>query len=59
MSTANLLPRTLEVPGAVMLGLGSIFLGMGVFVSLGLAAGIAEPEGLRALGLAAFPCAMH
>lgn len=46
------LTRTLAVPGAVLLGLGSI-LGTGVFVSIGLAAGVAGPLLLPAIALAA------
>ncbi len=43
----------LGVPGATLLGLGSI-LGTGVFVSLGIAAGIAGPAVLIAIVLAGF-----
>jgi len=46
------LPRALGVGGATMLGLGSI-LGTGVFVSLGLAAGLAGHGVVVAVGLAA------
>ncbi|MES1944037.1 amino acid transporter [Salinisphaera sp. PC39] len=46
------LTRTLGTPGAVLLGLGSI-LGTGVFVSIGLAAGVAGPLLLPAIALAA------
>jgi APA family basic amino acid/polyamine antiporter len=44
--------RVVGLPGAVLLGLGSI-LGTGIFVSVGLAAGIAGPSVLLALALAA------
>lgn len=46
------LDRALGVGGAVMMGLGSI-VGTGVFVSLGIAAGIAGPAVIIALVLAA------
>jgi APA family basic amino acid/polyamine antiporter len=46
------LPRVVGLGGAVWLGLGSI-LGTGVFVSLGVAAGVAGPGLLWAVGLAA------
>ena len=46
------LKRELGVFGATMLGLGSI-LGTGVFVSIGIAAGIAGPAVLISIGLAA------
>ncbi len=46
------LARELGVPGATMLGLGSI-LGTGVFVSIGVAAGVAGPAVLAAIVLAA------
>ena len=46
------LVRVVGVPGAVLMGLGSI-LGTGVFVSLGLAAGIAGPAVVLAAVLAA------
>ncbi len=45
------LARTLSLPGAVLLGLGSI-LGTGAFVALGLAAGIAGPLAAPALAIA-------
>jgi APA family basic amino acid/polyamine antiporter len=45
------LARAIGLPGAVMLGLGSI-LGTGVFVSLGIGAGIAGNMVLPALFLA-------
>jgi APA family basic amino acid/polyamine antiporter len=50
--TRGRLARVVEVPGAVLLGLGSI-LGTGVFVSLGLAAGVAGPAVVLAVVLAA------
>ncbi len=46
------LRRELGVFGATMMGLGAI-LGTGVFVSLGIAAGVAGPAVLVAIGLAA------
>ena len=49
---ATALARVVGVPGAVLLGLGSI-LGTGVFVSIGLAAGVAGAGLLPALVLAA------
>lgn len=45
------LPRVLGVPGAVLLGLGSM-LGTGVFVSVGIAAGAAGPSILVGIALA-------
>jgi APA family basic amino acid/polyamine antiporter len=52
-STAPALKRGLGVFGAVMLGLGSI-VGTGVFVSIGVAAGVAGPAVVLAIGIAAF-----
>ncbi len=49
---AGELRRVVGVPGAVLLGLGSI-VGTGVFVSIGVAAGIAGPAVLLAIALAA------
>ena len=49
---AGQLQRVVGVPGAVLMGLGSI-LGTGIFVSIGIAAGIAGPWALPAVGLAA------
>ncbi|NNK61650.1 MAG: amino acid permease, partial [Gemmatimonadetes bacterium] len=46
------LRRQVGLPGAVLLGLGSM-VGTGVFVALGLGAGIAGPAVMIALGLAA------
>lgn len=46
------LVRVVGVPGAVLMGLGSI-LGTGIFVSLGIAAGIAGPSVIVAVALAA------
>jgi APA family basic amino acid/polyamine antiporter len=46
------LPRVVGLPGAVLLGLGSI-VGTGAFVSLGLAAGVAGPGVVLAVALAA------
>lgn len=51
MSSNVTLKRTVGLPGAIFLGLGSI-LGTGVFVSLGLAVGIAGEWALPALCLA-------
>lgn len=48
----NRLARTVGVPGAVFLGLGSI-VGTGIFVSLGTAAGVAGPSVVAAVALAA------
>ena len=45
------LQRVIGLPGAVMLGLGSI-IGTGVFVSLGIGVGIAGPMVLPAIALA-------
>lgn len=49
---SRLLPRELGLLDACLMGLGSI-VGTGLFVSLGIAAGIAGPAVLLALGLAA------
>jgi APA family basic amino acid/polyamine antiporter len=46
------LPRVIGLPGAVLLGLGSV-VGTGVFVSIGLAVGIAGPAVLLAILFAA------
>lgn len=46
------LSRVVGVPGAVLLGLGSI-LGTGIFVSVGIAAGVAGPAVVVAVALAA------
>lgn len=48
----NVLPRTVGVPGAVLLGLGSM-LGTGVFVGVALAAEVAGPWVVPATLLAA------
>ncbi len=45
------LPRVVGVPGAVLMGLGSI-LGTGIFVSIGIAAGVAGPSVVLAVILA-------
>lgn len=45
------LSREIQLPGAVLLGLGSM-VGTGVFVSIGLAAGVAGPSLLAAIALA-------
>ncbi|UCF20278.1 MAG: amino acid permease [Gemmatimonadota bacterium] len=52
-STPPTLKRELGLGGAIMMGLGSI-LGTGVFVSIGVAAGIAGPAVILAIALAAF-----
>ena len=49
---AGVLKREVGVFGAVMMGLGSI-VGTGVFVSIGIGAGIAGPAVILAIGLAA------
>ena len=46
------LSRVVGLPGAIMLGLGSI-LGTGVFVSIGVAAGVAGPAVILAIALGA------
>lgn len=45
------LRRVVRLPGAVMLGLGSI-VGTGAFVSIGIAAGVAGPSVVLAIGVA-------
>jgi APA family basic amino acid/polyamine antiporter len=57
-TTPDALHRGIGLPGAVLMGLGSI-VGTGVFVSLGLAAGIAGPSMLLALVLAALVAALN
>jgi APA family basic amino acid/polyamine antiporter len=52
MTQPTLLKRELGVFGATMMGLGAI-LGTGVFVSIGIAAGIAGPAVIIAIALAA------
>lgn len=52
MSSKHELRREISLAGAVMLGLGSI-VGTGVFVSLGIAAGVAGPNVLWAILIAA------
>lgn len=49
---ARQLKRELGVSGATLMGLGSI-IGTGIFVSVGLAAGVAGPSVLIAIGVAA------
>jgi len=49
---AERLRRVVGVPGAVLLGLGSI-LGTGIFVSIGIAAGVTGPSVILAVALAA------
>jgi APA family basic amino acid/polyamine antiporter len=51
MSTASL-PRVVGIGGAVLIGLGSI-IGTGVFVTIGIAAGLAGPAVILAIALAA------
>lgn len=51
-TTENALERVVGIPGAVLMGLGSI-VGTGLFVSLGIAAGIAGPAVVLAVILAA------
>ena len=51
--TTSSLHRTLGLPGALMMGLGSM-VGTGVFVSIGLGAGVAGPAILPAIVAAAF-----
>jgi APA family basic amino acid/polyamine antiporter len=46
------LARVVGVPGAVLMGLGSI-LGTGIFVSIGIAAGVAGPSVILAVSLGA------
>jgi len=58
MSQAQQLKREVGVFGAVMLGLGSI-LGTGVFVSIGIGAGIAGPGVVIAIALAALVAACN
>ena len=50
---AKSLKRQLGITGAIALGLGSI-VGTGVFVSLGIAAGVASPSVIVGLMIAAF-----
>lgn len=47
------LARVLNTPGAVLLGLGAI-VGTGVYVSIGIAAGVAGPMVMPAIAIAAF-----
>ena len=49
---AGRLQRVVGIPGAVLMGLGSI-LGTGIFVSIGIAAGIAGPSVILAVVIAA------
>lgn len=51
-SVPSSLSRVVGVPGAVLMGLGSI-LGTGIFVSIGLAAGVAGPSVVLAVVVAA------
>jgi APA family basic amino acid/polyamine antiporter len=50
--TGGRLARVVGVPGAVLMGLGSI-VGTGIFVSVGIAAGIAGPAVVLAVAIAA------
>ncbi|MEX2214376.1 MAG: APC family permease [Phycisphaeraceae bacterium] len=52
------LPRVVGVFGAVMMGLGSI-IGTGVFVSIGIAAGVAGPGVVLAIAIAALIAAAN
>jgi APA family basic amino acid/polyamine antiporter len=52
------LPRVVGVPGAVLMGLGSI-LGTGIFVSIGIAAGVTGPSVILAVALAAAVAALN
>ena len=57
-ATAHTLDRVVGVPGAVLMGLGSI-LGTGIFVSIGLAAGVAGQALVPAIALAAVLAALN
>ncbi|MCL7926747.1 MAG: amino acid permease, partial [marine benthic group bacterium] len=50
--TAGELARVVGLPGAILLGLGSI-VGTGAFVSIGIAAGVAGPTVLVAIAVGA------
>ena len=52
------LRRVVGIPGAVLMGLGSI-LGTGIFVSIGIAAGIAGPSVLLAVALASLVATLN
>jgi APA family basic amino acid/polyamine antiporter len=52
MTPPPTLKRVVGLPGAILMGLGSI-LGTGIFVSIGIAASIAGPDVLLAVALAA------
>ena len=52
------LKRAVGVPGAVLMGLGSI-LGTGIFVSIGIAAGVTGPSVILAVPLAAVVAAFN
>lgn len=58
MHSSERLDRVVGVPGAVLLGLGSI-VGTGIFVSVGLAAGVAGPAVIFAVLAAALPAALN
>lgn len=58
MASMQELKRELGVFGATMMGLGSI-LGTGVFVSIGIAAGVAGPAVILAIALAALVAAFN
>ena len=58
MSPPTTLERVIGVPGAIFLGLGSI-LGTGVFVSIGIAAGVAGTSVILAIPLAAVVAAFN
>src|SRR5574339_453385 len=52
MRSGEQLARVVGVPGAVLMGLGSI-IGTGIFVSVGVAAGVAGPAVVLAVALGA------
>ena len=55
---AGALRRTIGVPGAVLLGMGSI-VGTGIFMSIGIAAEVTGPSVLLAVIIAAFVAACN
>lgn len=57
-ASTDCLRRTIGLPGAVLMGLGSI-LGTGIFVSVGIAAGVGGPSVVVAVVLAAFVAAFN
>lgn len=58
MTTAPALRRELGLPGATLMGLGAM-VGTGVFVSIGIGAGIAGPAVVLAIALAAIVAACN